>query len=57
MSSKKTIKINPELFNFSSGAKTQKNRERKQKQVKAQLVNPNAIKKQLLSRIKEHKNK
>ena len=56
MSSKKTIKINPELFNFSSGAKTQKNRERKQKQVKAQLVNPNAIKKQLLSRIKEHKN-
>ena len=56
MSSKKTIKINPELFNFSSGAKTQKVRERKQKQVKAQLINPNAIKKQLLSRIKEHKN-
>jgi hypothetical protein len=56
MSSKKTIKINPELFNFSGGAKTQKNRDRKQKQVKAQLVNPNAIKKQLLSRIKEHKN-
>jgi len=57
MSSKKTIKINPELFNFSGGvAKTQKNRERKQKQVKAQLINPNAIKKQLLSRIKEHKN-
>jgi hypothetical protein len=56
MSSKKTIKINPELFNFSGGAKTQKIRDRKQKQVKAQLVNPNAIKKQLLSRIKEHKN-
>jgi hypothetical protein len=56
MSSKKTIKINPELFNFSGGAKTQKNRERKQRQVKAQLVNPNAIKKQVLSRIKEHKN-
>lgn len=56
MSSKKTIKINPELFNFSGGAKTQKNRDRKQKQVKAQLINPNAIKKQLLSRIKEHKN-
>lgn len=56
MSSKKTIKINPELFNFSSGAKTQKNRERIQKQVKAQLINPNAIKKQLLNRIKEHKN-
>ena len=56
MSSKKTIKINPELFNFSGGAKTQKVRDRKQKQVKAQLVNPNAIKKQLLNRIKEHKN-
>jgi len=56
MSSKKTIKINPELFNLSGGAKTQKVRDRKQKQVKAQLVNPNAIKKQLLSRIKEHKN-
>ena len=57
MSLKKTIKINPELFNFSGGAaKTQKIRERKQKQLKAQLVNPNAIKKQLLSRIKEHKN-
>ena len=56
MSSKKTIKINPELFNMSGGNKTQKNRERKQRQVKAQLINPNAIKKQLLTRIKEHKN-
>jgi len=56
MSSKKTIKINPELFNLSGSAKTQKVRDRKQKQVKAQLINPNAIKKQLLSRIKEHKN-
>jgi len=56
MSSKKTIKINPELFNMSGGNKTQKNRERKQRHVKAQLINPNAIKKQLLSRIKEHKN-
>lgn len=56
MSSKKTIKINPELFNMSGGNKTQKNRERKQRHVKAQLINPTAIKRQLLSRIKEHKN-
>jgi len=56
MSLKKTIKINPELFSFSGGNKTQKNRERKQRHVKAPLINPNSIKKQLLNRIKEHKN-
>jgi len=44
------------LFNLSGSARTQKIRDRKQKQVKAQLVNPNAMKKQLLNRIKEHKN-
>jgi membrane-associated HD superfamily phosphohydrolase len=56
MSSKKTIKINPELFNLSGGNKTQKNRERKARPTKAPLINPNTIKKELLNRIKEHKN-
>jgi len=54
---KKTIKINPELFNLSSANKTQKNRERKNRHInKSPLINPNSIKKQLLNRIKEHKN-
>ena len=53
MSLKKTIKINPELFNLSG--KTQKNREKKTRQNKAPLINPNLIKKQLLERIKKHK--
>lgn len=48
---KKTIKINPELFNIS---KTKK-REKKPKAVIA--ITPNTIKKQLLNKIKEHKNK
>jgi len=56
MSSKKTIKINPELFNLSGGNKTQKNREKKVRPAKATLINPNSIKKQLINRIKEHKN-
>ncbi len=55
MSLKKTIKINPELFNLSGG-KTHKNRERKVRQPKSTLITPNLIKKQLLNRIKEHKN-
>ena len=48
MSQKKTIKINPELFSLSGGSKTQKNRERKQRPLKAPLINPNSIKKQFL---------
>jgi hypothetical protein len=55
MSLKKTIKINPELFNLSGG-KTHKNREKKIRQPKSTLITPNLIKKQLLNRIKEHKN-
>lgn len=52
--SKKTIKINPELFQISS-EKTRKLREKKQKPTIPSLINPNAIKKQLLNKIKEHK--
>ena len=52
--SKKTIKINPELFQLSS-EKTKNNREKKQRPLIPQIVNPNSIKKQLLNKIKEHK--
>lgn len=53
-STKKTIQINPELFKVAGSAKTKKVREKKTKP-KTIAVNPNALKKQLLSRIKEHK--
>jgi len=52
--SKKTIKINPELFQLSS-EKTKKNREKKQRPLIPPVINPNSIKKQLLNKIKEHK--
>ena len=52
--SKKTIKINPELFQISS-EKTRKNREKKTKTIIPTLIHPNTIKKQLLNKIKEHK--
>lgn len=59
MSSKKTIAINPELFSLSGGskkkndkAKTQKKREKK-----FNFVNPNQLRKNLLNKIKEHKEK
>jgi hypothetical protein len=53
---RKTIQINPELFKVSGASKTLKNREKKQKP-KNISVNPNVLKKQLLTRIKEHKKK
>ena len=52
--SKKTIKINPELFQVSS-EKTKKNRGRVVRPIIPAIVNPNSIKKQLLNKIKEHK--
>ena len=56
-STRKTIQINPELFKVSGGgSKTLKKREKKQKPSNVS-VNPNALKKQLLTRIKEHKKK
>jgi len=50
---KKTIKINPELFNIAD--KTRKNREKKSRPSIPVVVKPNSLKKELLNRIKEHK--
>jgi hypothetical protein len=50
---KKTIKINPELFNLSD--KTRKNREKKIRPSVPVVIKPNSLKKELLNRIKEHR--
>jgi len=52
---KKTIKINPELFNI--GDKTRKNREKKTRPSIPAVIKPNSLKKELLNRIKEHRTK
>lgn len=56
---KKTIKINPELFKsgLSSSDKTRKNREKRPKPSIPITLNESSLKKQFLSRIKEHKNR
>jgi hypothetical protein len=56
---KKTIKINPELFKsgISSSDKTRKNREKKLKPNIPITLNESSLKKQFLNRIKEHKNR
>jgi hypothetical protein len=50
---KKTIKVNPEIFNVGGRRNTTK-KERKQKP-SAPLINPNVLKNKLIQRIKEHK--
>jgi hypothetical protein len=53
---KKTIHINPELFKIqtSSKSKTKNNRDKKKSE---KQITPNFLKKQLIERIKNHKNK
>jgi len=52
---KKTIQINPELFKIPGKNKTKNNREKSSKSEKP--ITPNLLKKQLLERIKNHKQK
>ena len=54
MSTKKTITINPDLFNYNSKSKTKKNREKKPPVIPS-LISPNILKNKLLERIKNHK--
>ena len=54
MSTKKTITINPDLFNYGSKSKTKKNREKKPPVIPS-LISPNILKNKLLERIKNHK--
>ena len=50
---KKTIKINPVLFQTKSSSTTTRKKEKKSSL--QPLIHPNVLKKTLLSRIKEHK--
>jgi hypothetical protein len=51
----KQIKINPELFNVSTGKG--KSKTEKKRPIIQPIINPNTLKKQFLNRIKEHKTK
>ena len=53
---KKTIKINPEIFNLSGG-RSKKITEKKQRHSQPLLINPNSLKKQFLNKIREKREK
>ena len=56
MSSRKTIAINPELFSMTGGKKKkEKAKTLKKKEKKFNFVNPNQLRKNLLNKIKEHR--
>lgn len=58
MSSRKTISINPALFSMSGSKKKEKAKTLKKKEKKKfNFVNPNQLRKNLLDRIKEHREK
>ena len=58
MSSRKTISINPDLFSMSGGKKKDKAKTLKKKDKKNfNFVNPNQLRKNLLDRIKQHREK
>lgn len=52
---RKTIKINPELFNLGSGSSGEKTRKQKPKTYQPLVINENSLKKQFINKIKEHK--
>jgi hypothetical protein len=54
MSTKKTITINPDLFNVGSKSRTKKVKDKKLPVI-PQLISPNILKNKLLERIKNHK--
>jgi hypothetical protein len=54
MSTKKTITINPDLFNVGSRSKTRKVKDKKSPVI-PHLISPNILKNKLLDRIKNHK--
>ena len=53
MSTKKTITINPDLFNVGGKSKTKKVKDKKLPVI-PQLISPNILKNKLLERIKKH---